>query len=93
MRINGLVKAQEDPNIDGDDMEVLRQEAVKKWAPYCAHSKDKDLERMRVFCSKTKWCTVLVVELVDVAVQRSIVQSLVSCNPDLLDGSQALAKE
>lgn len=78
MSIHSLVKTQADPDVDRDDMQVLGQVAVQKRTADGTRSKDKNLKRVGKLGGETERCAVSVVELVDVTIQRAVVQSLVS---------------
>lgn len=78
MSINGLEKSQRDPDVDGQDVEVLSKVAVKKRSRDRAGSKDGNFSGVGVLRSKAKRSRILVVNLVDVLVQETGVESLVS---------------
>lgn len=75
--VDGLEEAEGDPDVHGDDMEVSRVHCPEDWTAECAEGKDERLERVGILCRETKGCAVLVVELVNVAVERTIVERLV----------------
>ena len=79
VRIDGLEETEGDPDVHGEDVQVTAECAVEEGTRECASSEDEDLSGMRVLSSKTEGGGVLVVNLVDVLVQRTPVQSLVSC--------------
>lgn len=79
MGINGLEKAEGDPYIDGDYVQVLFEPAVEQWSGNCPCSKDHDFERMCVLGGETKGCRILVVELVNMFVKQGRVEELMSC--------------
>ena len=77
MRIDGLEQAERDPDVHGEDMQVASEEAVEEGSTDGTHSQDEDFERVCVLSRKTEGRRVLVVNLVNVLVQRSIVKCLV----------------
>jgi hypothetical protein len=79
VRVDGLEKAEDDPEVDGDDVEVLGEVAVDEGAENGACAEDENLSGMGVFSGKTEGRRVLVMDLVDVSVQRAVVEGLVGC--------------
>ena len=77
--INGLEETEDDPQVDGHNVEVLGEVAVEEGSSNGACAENGDLDRVSVFSSQAERCRVLVVELVDIAVKGPIVESLVSC--------------
>lgn len=49
VRIDGLEETEGDPDVDGEDVEVVAEEAVEEWAGNGSLGKDEDLERVGVF--------------------------------------------
>ena len=80
MGINGLEETEGDPDVDGEDVQVVAEHAVEDGTEDRAGSEDEDLGRVGVLGGKTEWSGVLVVNLVDVLVERSPVKSTVSCD-------------
>jgi len=78
MGINGLEKTKGDPDVHREDVEVLGKEAVEEGASEGAGSKNEDLGGVSVFSSKTEGSGVLVVDLVDMLVEGTVMESLVS---------------
>ena len=68
MRVDSLEEAEDDPDVDGYDVQVLREEHVQKRAKDRARTKDEDLSRMGVFSCKAKRRRVPVVDFVNVLV-------------------------
>jgi len=68
MRVDSLEEAEDDPDVDGDNVQVLREEHVQKRAEDRARTEDEDLSRMGVFGRKAKRRRVLVVDFVNVLV-------------------------
>lgn len=77
MGIDGLEEATDNPDVHGNDMQVLRQRAEDDGKSDSAESEDHGFERRGIFRGKTEWSAVLVVELVDHLVQARSVQSSV----------------
>ena len=80
VRIDGLEETQGDPDVHGEDVQVTAECAVEEGTRECTSSEDEDFSGMRVLSSKTEGGGVLVVNLVDVLVERAPVKSTVSCD-------------
>jgi hypothetical protein len=76
--IDGLEQPENDPDVDGDDVEVGSEEAVEERSADSTGTKDENLERVGVFSSETERSAVLVVHLVDVLVEGTVVECSVS---------------
>ena len=79
MGVDGLEKTEDDPNIDGEDVEVVAEHAVEDGTKDRASAEDKYLSRVSVLCSQTERSGILMMDLVDVLVKWSPVQCLVGC--------------
>ena len=77
MRVDSLEEAEDDPGVDGYDVQVLREENVQKRAKDRARTEDEDLGRMGVFSRKAKRRRVFVVDFVNVLVQNARMERLV----------------
>ncbi len=77
MGVDGLEEAEGDPDVDGEDVEVLGDVAVEEGTADGARAEDEDLERVGVLCCETEGGGVLVVDLVDVLVERTEMEGLV----------------
>lgn len=89
MSVDGLEQPENDPDVDGDDVEVGSEETVEERSTDGTGSEDKNLERMGVFSSETERCTVLVVHLVDVLVERTVVErSMGKVVPSILEDEE-----
>lgn len=77
MCVNGLEEAEGDPHVDGEDVEVTEEIAVQQGSSNRARSENEDFSGVSVLSGETEGCRVLVVDLVDVLVKRSPMQSLV----------------
>lgn len=77
MRVDGLEETEDDPNVDGDDVQVAAEGAVEDGACNRAGTENHDLSGVRVLGGETEGRGVLVVDLVDVLVQRAPVESAV----------------
>ncbi len=75
--VDGLEEAEGDPDVDGEDVEVLGDVAVEEGTADGARAEDEDLERVGVLCCETEGGGVLVVDLVDVLVERTEMEGLV----------------
>lgn len=78
MSIDGLEKSEDDPDVDRDDVKVRSDEAVEEGTADGAHTEDEDFEGVSVFGGESEGCRVLVVHLVDVLVERTVVECSVS---------------
>lgn len=56
-------------------MEVVRYGAEKDRGPNCSKSEDEDFRWMGVFCSKTEWSGILMVDFMDVFVEGTPMQT------------------
>ena len=79
MRINSLEEAKGDPDVDREDVQVVPEHRVEDRPKNRARAEDEHLSGVRVLRSETERCGVLVVDLVDVLVERAPVESLVRC--------------
>ena len=77
MGIHGLEQSEGDPYADCEEVEVLCNAYPDDWNTNSTKSKRHDFNWVRVFRSKSKWCGVTVVLLVDVLVERSVVEQSV----------------
>ena len=68
MGVDSLEEAEDDPYVDGYNVQVLREEHVQKRAKDRARTKDEDLSRVGVFSCKAKRRRVPVVDFVNVLV-------------------------
>lgn len=75
--VDSLEQTKRDPDVDGDDVEILAEPAVKQGAGDGARAEDHDFRGVRVLRSKTERRRVFVVNLVNVLVERAPVQRLV----------------
>ncbi len=75
--VNGLEETEGDPDVDSDDVEVVTERAVEDGAADRAGAEDHDLRRVCVLSRQSKRRRILVVDLVDVLVERTPVQRLV----------------
>ena len=80
VRIDGLEETEGDPDVDRDDVEVVAERAVEDGAADRTSAEDHDLRGVRVLSREPERCRVLVVDLVDVLVERAPVKSTVSCD-------------
>jgi hypothetical protein len=77
VRIDRLEETEGNPDVDSEDVEVLCEPAVQERSADRARSENQDFSRMSVLGGETKRRAVLVMDLVDVLVERTVVQSLV----------------
>lgn len=78
MCVNSLEETKGDPDVDGEDMQVTAEHAVEDGSQDGAGAEDEDFRRMRILGSETERRGILVVNLVNMFVQRAPVQCLVS---------------
>lgn len=79
VRIDGLEQTEGDPDVHGEDVEVSGDGAVEDGTDDSACAEDEDFGGVSVFCGETEWRGVLVVDLVNVLIQRSPVECLMGC--------------
>lgn len=77
VRVDGLEETENDPGVHGQDVKVLGDGAPQDGAADGAEAEDHDFDGRCVFCCQAEWCGVLVVDLVDVLVQRAPVHGAV----------------
>lgn len=77
MRVDSLEQPERDPNVHGENVQVLGDVAVQERSANGASSQNQNLGGMSVLGGQTKGSAVLVVDLVNVLVERAIVQGLV----------------
>lgn len=75
MCIDSLEEPQSDPDVDGQDVEVGSSETVKEGAADGSLSEDEDFKRVGVFSRQSDGGRKLVMQLVDVLVERTPMQS------------------
>jgi len=75
--IDGLKQTAGDPEVHGQDVKVLGAEGPDNWDYDCACAEDHGLNRRGVFSGKTKRSRVLMVDLVNVLVERTPVKEAV----------------
>ena len=77
MGIDSLEETESNPDVDGEDMQVTAEHSVEDRPEDGTGTQDEDLSGVSILGSKTEGSRILVVDLVDVLVQRSPVKSLV----------------
>ena len=80
MGVDSLEETESNPDVDGEDMQVTAEHSVEDRPEDGTGAQDEDLSRVSILGSKTEGSRVLVVNLVDVLVERSPVKSTVSCD-------------
>lgn len=75
--VNGLEQSQDDPNVNGQNVQVGSEQTVEKGSTDGAHTEDQDFQWVSVLGGQTKGSRIFVVHLVNVLVERSIVESSV----------------
>jgi len=78
--INGLEEAKGNPDIDGEYVEVLREEAVNQRTENGSSPQNEDFCGVSVFSCQSERCRVLVVNLMNVLIEWPSVKRLVSCS-------------
>jgi hypothetical protein len=78
VRIDSLEKAENDPEVHGEDMKVASQPAEQDWGANSSESENHDFNRRGVLGSESEWSRVLMVDLVDVLVEEWLVHGAVS---------------
>lgn len=79
MRVDSLEEAERDPDVDGEDVQVAREEAVEQGSRDGAGAKDHDLCRVRILSGQTERRRVLVMDFVNVLVEHRRVEELMGC--------------
>ena len=69
VRVYGLEQAQDDPEVHGQDVQVLSEGAPQHGAEDGADAEEHDFDRRGVFCREPEGRGVLVVDLVDCFVE------------------------
>lgn len=69
--VDSLEQSEGDPNVHGEDVQVVSEETVEERSRDGSLSENQDLQWMSVLGSETDGCAVGVVLLVNVLVQRS----------------------
>ena len=77
VRINGLKQPTYDPQVHGQDMQIARDGAPDKRRAYAAEAQNQDFDGGGVFGGHAKGGAVLVVDFVDVFVERTPVERAV----------------
>lgn len=75
--IDSLEETEDDPQIHGGDVQVASEEAVDQGTEDSSSTQDEHLSRVSILGSQTEWCRVLVVDLMNVLVEDTGVESLV----------------
>lgn len=78
VRVDGLEESQADPDVHGHDVEVVRDARVKDGPAERAEAENEHLDGVGVLCCEAEGRAVRVMELVDVLVQDTVVEGLVS---------------
>lgn len=78
VRVDRLEKTKCDPDVYSEDVQRLRDIAIKKRTANSANPEDEHLCRVSVLSRKTKGRRILVVDLVDVFVEGAVVKKAVS---------------
>jgi len=75
--VDGLGKSEDNPDVHGENVEVLSDAAPDDWCTDCTESKNHDFNWRSVLGGQTERSRVLVVDLVDHLVERAPVESAV----------------
>jgi hypothetical protein len=78
VRVDSLEETEDNPEVDGDDVQVLGEVAVDERAEDGTGTKNEHFGRMGILCRQTKWSAILVMNLMNVLVQHTSVQCLMS---------------
>lgn len=79
MCIDSLEKPQNDPKVYSDDVKVAGKVTVQEGTEDCAGAKNEDLGGVGILSGEAKGRGIFVVDFVNVFVQNTSVESLVSC--------------
>jgi hypothetical protein len=77
VRVDGLEQTENDPDVHGQDVQVFGDGAPQDRSADGTETENHDFDWRRVFCGKAEGSRVLVVNLVDVLVQRAPVHGAV----------------
>lgn len=80
MSIDSLEETKRDPNVDSENVQVTSVPAVQDRSSNSTSAKNEDFSRVGIFSSKTERCRILVMNLVNMLVQRASVERLMGCN-------------
>ena len=69
--INGLEQTADDPEVHGEDVKLTSDQNPNYWCLDSSETEDHDFDWRRVFSGKSERSRVLVVDLVDVPVERT----------------------
>lgn len=75
--VHGLPQTEDDPGVHRHNVEAASEVAVEERSTNGTHTEDQDFQRMRVLGGETERSGVFVMELVNPAVERSVVKGLV----------------
>ena len=78
MSVDGLEKSKDDPGIHGQDMKITGNRDPNDWEDDRADTEDHDFDWRGIFGGKTEGSGILVVDFMDIFVQRTPVHSTVS---------------
>jgi hypothetical protein len=70
VRVDGLEHTEDNPSVHGQDVQILGDGAPNNGAADSSETQDHDFDRRRVFSSNAEGSGILVVDLVDVLVQK-----------------------
>lgn len=79
MCVDGLEETKDDPDVDGEDVQVLGKVAPEQRTADGSSAEDEHFSRVSVLGSEAKRRRVLVVQLMNVLVEQRCMQSLVGC--------------
>ena len=77
MSVDSLKQSQDNPSINREDVEIVREGGVKDGANNGTGSKNQDFSGMGIFSCKTKRCRILVMYFVDILVEETSMERLV----------------
>ena len=77
VRINSLEQSKGNPDVHGYKVQVVSNGNERKWTSNGTHSENKHFKGVGIFSGDTEWSRVLVVNFVDMFVERSIMQNSV----------------
>lgn len=77
MRVDGLEQPKYDPDVHRQNMQIARNRAPQNWSPHGPQTENHDFDGTRVLGGEAEGCRVLVVDFVDVFVERAPVHGAV----------------
>ena len=75
MRVDSLKESPHDPKVHSQNVQVTGDSTPQDWRSHRSQSKYHHFDGRSIFSSHAKWCRVLMVDFVDVFVERTPMKS------------------